>query len=415
MIQLTKENMTAYLKERMPELDTSRPLTISAIGEGSIEEDGDGFINFVFRVSDGKKKLIVKQSRSHGRVAGFSDLPENRSELEYQSMEIRKSIVPDLLPDLYFYDKENHVFVTEDVSRLKIIRFQLNRSVMFPKFAVQAARYLAHTHFYTSEFYLDTKEFRDLTVHFMNHRMRDIFDTNAFVTKKDDNQEFGRGIDPKYDHFIRGLLLDPKVITERYKMRRLFITKGEALVHGDFHTSNVFIDQEEMKVIDMEYTFCGPMSYDLGYMESHLLSQYACAAFRPYDSSEERKQFQAYILTMMKELFDEYCRQFFDCWKKDAKPIYRKEENLKKEIQKTLLHEMVGFCATSNFSRCSGEIGYPEYDDIKNPVQRHNAVCLSMFLDYKTILNREKYQNIDEFIQDLIDIEKIYKTNITEW
>ena len=69
--------------------------------------------------------------------------------------------------------------------------------------------------------------------------------------------------------------MDPKVITERYKLRWLFITKGEALVHGDFHTSNVFIDQEEMKVIDMEYTFCGPMSYDLGYMESHLLSQYA--------------------------------------------------------------------------------------------------------------------------------------------
>ena len=76
---------------------------------------------------------------------------------------------------------------------------------------------------------------------------------------------------------------------------------------------------------------------------------------------------------------------------------------------------MIGFAATSNFSRCSGEIGYPEYDDLKTHVQRHNAVCLSMFLDYKTILNRKNYRHIDEYNEDLMDIEKIYKKNITEW
>lgn len=415
MLVLSKDNITDYLKEKMPDMDYSRPLTISAIGEGSIEEDGDGFLNYVFRVSDGHYKLIVKQSRSTGRRGNFTDLPENRSELEYQSMEIRKAIVPDLLPDLYFYDGQNHIFATEDVSHLKIIRFQLNHSVMFPKFASQAARYLARTHFYTSEYYLDTKDFRDLTVHFMNHKMRDVFDANAFITKKDNDQSFGRSMNPQYDHFIRGLLLDPKVVLERYKLRRLFITKGEALLHGDFHTSNVFIDQEEMKVIDMEYTFCGPMSYDLGYMESHLLSQYACAAFRPYETEKERNLFQVYILQMMKDMFEEYEKEFFECWKKDAKDIYQNVEGMEEDLKRTLLAEMIGFCATSNFSRCSGEIGYPEYDAIENPVQKHNAVCLSMFLDYKTILGREEYRNVEEWIQDIREIEKIYKKNITEW
>jgi 5-methylthioribose kinase len=415
MIVLSKDNITEYLKEKMPQLDFSKPLVISAIGEGSEEEDGDGFLNFVFRVSDGHYKLIVKQSRSTGRRGNFKDLPENRSELEYQSMEIRKAIVPDLLPDLYFYDGENHIFATEDVSHLKIIRFQLNHSIQFPKFAVQAARYLARTHFYTSEYYLDTKEFRDLTVHFMNHKMRDVFDCNAFITKKDDEQDFGRSLDPKYDHFIRGILLDPKVVLERYKLRRLFITKGEALLHGDFHTSNVFIDQEEMKVIDMEYTFCGPMSYDLGYMQSHLLSQYACAAFRPYENEKDREDFQNYILHTMQQMFDAYIDEFFACWKQDAKEIYQNVEGLQEELKQTILAEMIGFCATSNFSRCSGEIGYPEYDAIEDPVKKHNAVCLSMFLDYKTILERENYQTSADWIKDIKEIEKIYKNNITEW
>ena len=61
MITLTKGNITDYLREKMPDLDFSRPLIISEIGEGAPEEDGDGYVNFVFRVSDGKRKMILKQ------------------------------------------------------------------------------------------------------------------------------------------------------------------------------------------------------------------------------------------------------------------------------------------------------------------------------------------------------------------
>ena len=68
MLILSKENITEYLKSQIDFLDYSRPLIISEIGEGSAEEDGDGFINFVFRVSDGKYNLIVKQCRSNTRM-----------------------------------------------------------------------------------------------------------------------------------------------------------------------------------------------------------------------------------------------------------------------------------------------------------------------------------------------------------
>ena len=65
MITLSKDNITEYLKNHISFLDYSKPITISAVGEGSVEEDGDGFINFVFRVSDGKHNLIVKQCRKN--------------------------------------------------------------------------------------------------------------------------------------------------------------------------------------------------------------------------------------------------------------------------------------------------------------------------------------------------------------
>lgn len=101
MIVLNKENLTEYLIGRLTELDYTKPLNISAVGEGSEEEDGDGYLNFIFRVSDGKRNVIVKQGRTVGRNEDFTNLSSERTRLEYESMMIRKAIVPEYIPDLF--------------------------------------------------------------------------------------------------------------------------------------------------------------------------------------------------------------------------------------------------------------------------------------------------------------------------
>ena len=409
MITLSKENITDYLKEKMPDLDFSRPLIISAIGEGTEEEDGDGYINFVFRVSDGKRKLILKQGRSDGRIAGFKDMSLERTSMEYNYMKIGRVIVPEYLPELYFYDDENLVFAVEDVSYLKISRFQLNKSAIFPKMAQQAAEYLAKMHFYTSDYYLDTEVFRRLQNRFMNHKMRRFFDDQTFVNREyGDTDAHGFELDPVFAADIRNLVFDPQVILERHKLRDLYMRKAEVLLHADFHTSNIFVDKEQMKVIDMEYTFFGPAAYDLGYLQSHLLSQCVCGVFRPYDTPQERIDFVSYILATMQQIFSEYCRIFFECWNADAKPIYQGVPGMQEYVQKQLLQDMIGFCANSNIFRCAGNINYPEYDDLTDKKAKQNATVLSLQMDHHMLLSRAKYQNIQEWIEDLLNMMKTF-------
>ena len=414
MITLSKENITDYLKEKMPYLDFSSPLIISAIGEGSLEDDGDGYINYVYRVSDGKVKLILKQARKDGRVADLHDMSMDRAALEYDYMKLGHVIVPEYLPKLYFYDDENLAFAVEDVSHLKIARFQLNKSIMFPKMAGQIAEYLAKIHFYTSDYYLDTDTFRKLQIRFMNSKMRAVFDDMAFGNRDvDGSGKMGFELDPEYADYIRDLVFDPKVVLERYKLRDLFMRKAEVLLHGDFHTSNVFVDQDELKVIDMEYAFFGPAAYDLGYQESHLLSQCVCAAFRPFPSEEERLTFISYTLATMQHLFAEYCKVFFECWDTDAKPIYQGIPGMQEYVQKQLLQDTIGFCASSNFFRCAGGHGnYPEYDDLTDPIAQRNAVILSILMDHKMILCREYYNSVQEWIDDLLSILKEFRAKI---
>ena len=411
MITLAKENITDYLKEKMPYLDFSKPLVISAIGECSLEEDGDGYINFVYRVSDGKYKIILKQARKDGRVAELHDMSLDRAALEYDYMKLGHVIVPEYLPKLYFYDEENLAFAVEDISHLKIARFQLNKSIMFPKMAGQIADYLARIHFYTSDYYLDTDTFRRLQIRFSNAKMRAVFDDMAFGNRDvDGSGKMGFELDPEYADYIRDLVFDPKVVLERYKLRDLFMRKAEVLLHGDFHTSNIFVDQEDLKVIDMEYAFFGPAAYDLGYQESHLLSQCVCAAFRPFDSEAERWTFVSYMLASMQHLFADYCRVFFECWDADAKPIYQGVEGMQEYIQKQLLKDMIGFCASSNLFRCAGGHGkYPEYDDLTDKEAQRNATVLSILMDHQMITHREKYADVQEWIDELLTMLKEFK------
>ncbi|MBS7166379.1 MAG: methylthioribose kinase MtnK1, partial [Anaerobutyricum hallii] len=126
------------------------------IGEGDLGEDveGDGYCNYVFRVSDADgHSYIVKQSTEQLKRRGRALTP-TRNRFEYEIMELRAKIVPQYVPALYLGDPENNVFIMEDVSNLKLIRFQMNKNHLFPELAKQGAQYLAATHFYTSEFYL---------------------------------------------------------------------------------------------------------------------------------------------------------------------------------------------------------------------------------------------------------------------
>lgn len=409
MVTLTKENITEYLKVKMPDLDFSKPLIISAIGEGTAEDDGDGYVNYVYRVSDGKRKMILKQARPVGRVTGHTGMCMKRAGIEYDYMKIGRVIVPEYIPELYFYDDENLVFAVEDVSYLKICRFQLNKSEVFPKMAKQLAEYLAKMHFYTSDYYLDTEIFRKLQIRFCNSKMRKFFDDQTFISRDcGEPGDMGFELNPEYADDIRSLILDPRVVLERHKLRDLYMRKAEALLHADFHTSNFFVGKEQLKAIDMEFTFFGPAAYDLGYLQANLISQAACGAFRKFETPQKQIEFVSFILNTMKTVFTEYCRVFFECWDKDAKPIYQGIPGLQEHVQKQLLQDMIGFCANSHIFRCAADILYPEYDDLNDKEAIRNAKILSLMMDHHMILHREEYPDAQSWIEDLLAIMQAY-------
>ena len=415
MIELCKENIVEYVSSRLDFFDVDGDITVSVIGEGSPEEDGDGFINHVFRVSDGTHNLIVKQSRPSARADIGVTVDRNRYRLEYRSMQIRHAIVPDLVPDIYDCDDENLTFITEDVSYLSITRFQLLKGVQFPKLADQMARYMAATEFYTSEYYLDNKDFRNLSVYFTNSTMRHIMDNGMFLTSVIPEDTIGLPLDPEFETFSRRVCADPQVLLARQKLRHIFMSKGECLIHGDLHTSNVFAGPDECKVIDMEYTFCGPFAYDLGYFLANFIAQYEAAVFRPFPSEEERSSYKEYCLFMIRETYTRFCDYVCQYCDEDSKPEYHNIPGYQEDFRLTVLREFIGFAASAQLGRISNSIPYADYDEIEDPVQQHNAKCLSIIICGVFLTKWETYETIDQIIEDILNCEQIYCHNIRDF
>ena len=200
MIILTKENILSYIKEHVPSLQLKEPVKVSMIGDGDLGEDveGDGYCNYVFRVSDADgNSYIVKQSTEQLKRRGRALTP-TRNRFEYEIMELRAKIVPQYVPSLYLGDPENNVFIMEDVSNLKLIRFQMNKNHLFPELAKQGAQYLAATHFYTSE-----------------HKIED-FPGRVLEIEKIDAKDLKK--EEKYNIVSKNYPLKPEEIKKKYKL-----------------------------------------------------------------------------------------------------------------------------------------------------------------------------------------------------
>lgn len=411
MIILNKENIIEYLRPRLPKVIFDSSTQIRRIGDGSKEEDGDGHLNYVFKVSTDSFSCIVKQALNHMRLNTECALPTGRNKLEYDILAIRSKICPEYVPTPYFYDEENHVFVMEDCSHLKISRFQFNNNIMYDNFAENCAKYLASTHFYTSEYFLETEDFRGLTTHFMSPKLRQIMEDSIFVNLFG-HHEFDYTLGDDFVKFAKDLSYSPEFECERYKLRHSFITNGECLVHGDLHTSNIFVGDNALKVIDMEFTFTGPFSFDMGYLAGNLIAQYASATFREFPSEKEREEFKKYMLHNLRTLYTTYVTEFCKHCDAHCKDFYKDVPGLQDDFKKTILRDYPGFTAVANWSRACDSMDYPDYDILTNVEDRRHAVMMSLMIDWQIMFNRYHYVTIDDFIRDILYAEKRYLKHI---
>src|SRR5690606_12102514 len=97
------------------------------------------------------------------------------------------------------------------------------------------------------------------------------------------------------------------------RMKHLFASKAETMVHGDLHSGSVMVTKDDTRVIDPEFAFYGPMAFDVGM----LLANYWMAYFshRGHEENGSRASMRTYLLGVISETWTTFRDEFAHLWR----------------------------------------------------------------------------------------------------
>lgn len=291
------------------------------------EEIGDGNINYIFRVIEDEtgKSVVLKQADKFLRSSGRPlDLDRNRIEAEILKLE--GECAPEFVPKVYRYDDIMCVIVMEDISAYKNLRKELIAGKVFPKFADEISSFLVDTLLPTTDLVLDRAEKKDRVRAFVNKELCDISECLVFTEPYVNDRDRNIVIPENMEYVKKHLYDDIELRAEAAKLKNNFMNNAQALIHGDLHSGSIFINEDGMKVIDPEFSFYGPMGYDIGNVIGNLFFSLVNRKHL-MEAGEKKELFMGWLSQTIRDIFDMFVVKFHKKYKEIVKdPMYTNEE-----------------------------------------------------------------------------------------
>lgn len=280
---LSPETAVGYLRG-VPGLAERLAIDLDDVTE--VNEVGDGNLNLVFILHDASGGgVVLKQALPYVRLVGpdWPMTPE-RARQEYESLAIHGRLAPGLVPVLHHFDEARHIIVMEDLSDHRVWRGALNDGQQLDGVAAALGDYVAAYAFGTSALSLSGEEVKAAAVRFSNPELCRITEDLVFTEPYAD---IGRNsVEAANADDAAALAADTAMVTAMGWAKWRFMTAAEALIHGDLHTGSVMVrggtGGPSTKAIDSEFSFYGPIAFDLG----ALWANYAIAAARAFALDE---------------------------------------------------------------------------------------------------------------------------------
>lgn len=331
------------------------------------EEIGDGNINYIFRIVDKNtnKSVVLKQADKLLRSSG-RPLDLGRSKIEAKILKIQGELAPKFVPKIFKYDDVMCVIVMEDISEYKNLRKELLNCKFFNNFADEISSFLVDTLLPTTDLVLDSFEKKDRVKYFINKDLCDISECLVFTEPYDDFKKRNIVINENKEYVKKYLYDDLDLHLEVAKLKNNFMNNAQSLVHGDLHSGSIFINQEGIKVIDPEFSFYGPMGYDIGNVLGNLFFP---LINKKYLMGEE-KEFLNYLVNTIVDTFDLFKIKFKEKYKSTVTQPLFKEEKFAEWYLSRVLSDSIGSAGLEIIRRTVGDSKVIEVSGIKDIEKR---------------------------------------------
>lgn len=371
---------------------------IFAAGESlTAEEVGDGNLNLVFKVraeADPSRTVVVKQALPYLRLVGDSwPLPIERAQIEAQALAIEYGLCPQHTPKVHSFDPVMYATVMQNLDDHIIMRKGLIARVKYPHFAEHIGTFMARTLGATSDLVLDYRTKKAQVARFINPELCKITEDLVFTEpyRRTERNGYHAEIEPQ----ILALQADETVRVEVAKMKEKFMTQAQALIHGDLHTGSIMVNRDQTYVIDPEFAFYGPMSFDIGAVIGNLLLNYAAHEVRTPDA-DERADFRQYLTDTIIQLWHVFEREFGAIW--DQVDAINMPKAYQQDYMLRLLQDAAGFGACKMMRRVIGLAGVVDIRGIEDVHDRAIAASLALNIARRLLLERGQIKTIEALV-----------------
>ena len=321
----------------------------------TVKEIGDGNINYIFKVEnkiDGKS-IVLKQADKLLRSSG-RPLDLTRSKIEANILRIENNLAPHFVPEIYFYDEIMCVLAMEDISEYKNLRTELIAGKIFPNFADNISEFLSRTLLLTTDLFMDKFEKKKNVKEFINPELCDISECLVF-TEPYDNNKNRNIITTGNEEFVENMLYKNEDLHFAIlKLREKFMNYSQSLIHGDLHSGSIFINEKGIKIIDPEFSFYGPMAYDIGNVIGNLYFPLYRAKFFMEDS-KKKEEFINWLEKCILDipiLFSKKCKLL---WEKYSDDKLLKNRKFRDYYIENIVKDSLAYAGTEIIRRTVGD------------------------------------------------------------
>ncbi|WP_203363603.1 S-methyl-5-thioribose kinase [Bacillus sp. REN10] len=369
--------------------------------ELACHEIGDGNLNYVFRVVDQKsgQSIIIKQAGPVARISDVFKLSPDRNRIESEILTLQGNLAPGFVPKVYSYDPVMNCCVMDDLSDHHILRSALLKGKKFPLFADHITTFLARTLLLTSDVVMEHKEKKALVQQFTNPELCEITENLVYTEPFYDCEQ--NDVFEGTKEFVREeIWSDKRLRLETAKLKFDFMTKSQALLHGDLHTGSIFVKEDSTKIIDPEFAFYGPAGYDIGNIVANLIFAYVHGNYI-IEETEERADYLRYVEETISQVIQLFSVKFLHLWGEKATEQTATFPGFKESYLDSILEDTAAVVGLELCRRVIGIAHVKDLTSITNAEHRTAAEIICLTAGKTFILERSTIRTGEDFVQVL--------------
>lgn len=389
-------------------LDEVRPLLGGRPVNWQVREVGDGNLNLVFIVEGPTGSVCVKQALPYVRAAGPSwPMSLERALFERAYYRAVAPYVGEMIPKIYHYDPELYCTIMERLSPHVILRHGLIAGRRYPNLAHDIGEYVARACFFTSDLAWPFERKMDGTALFAGNKALVRITVDLVFTDPYRISERNHHTSPQLDEIVADLRRDGPLKAAAARFGQAFLTRNQALLHGDLHSGSVMVSKTDTRVIDPEFAFYGPIGFDLGaFFGNLLLNWYSQPGHAGAD--DDRAAHQGWVLDQAKTFWETFRSRFLSLWSEhaagdgfpasmfsapaDAPAL----QSARHAYVDALFADMLGFAACKMIRRIVGFAHVVDFDWIQDAALRANCEAGALALAHRLLTHPEQFRSIED-------------------